>query len=92
MTNGGSHAAPSSSRFVPHSFQYNGRVAMALLPSLAVLAGYGGNAVAAALAVSSSGRCRRRHRCQARRAWCVAAAQPFVPIPRCRPLCRRRWA
>lgn len=42
----------ASSRFAPHNFQYNGRVALALLPSLAVLAGYGGNAVAAALAVS----------------------------------------
>ena len=46
-SNGGSAGA----RFVPHNFQYNGRVALALLPSLAVLAGYGGNAVAAALAV-----------------------------------------
>lgn len=42
----------SSTRFVPHDFRYNGRVAMALLPSLVVLAGFGGNAVSAALAVS----------------------------------------
>ncbi|EFN59471.1 expressed protein [Chlorella variabilis] len=41
----------SSTRFVPHDFRYNGRVAMALLPSLVVLAGFGGNAVSAALAV-----------------------------------------
>ena len=46
-SNGGS----AGTRFVPHNFQYNVRVALALLPSLAVLAGYGGNAVAAALAV-----------------------------------------
>ena len=46
-SNGGSAGA----RFVPSNFQYNGRVAVALLPSLAVMAGYGGNAVAAALAV-----------------------------------------
>ena len=47
-----SAAAAGSSRFAPHSFQYNGRVALALLPSLAVVAGYGGSAVAAALVVS----------------------------------------
>lgn len=51
VSNGAGAAAPSSHRFVPHNFQYNGRVALALLPSLGVLAGYGGNAVAAALAL-----------------------------------------
>ena len=50
-TNGGSSAA---SRFVPHKFKYNGRVALALLPSLATCAAYGGNAVAAALAVRTA--------------------------------------
>ncbi len=48
---GGTHSTASSSRFVPSQFQYNGRVAAALLPSVLVLAGYGGGAVAAALAV-----------------------------------------
>lgn len=54
-TNGSSVGALgrlSRSRFTPHDFRYNGRVAMALLPSLVVLAGYGGNAVSASLAVS----------------------------------------
>ncbi|PSC73750.1 no exine formation 1 [Micractinium conductrix] len=41
----------SSARFTPHQFRYNGRVALTLLPSLGVLAGYGGTAVAAALAL-----------------------------------------
>lgn len=49
---GGTHSTASSSRFAPSQFQYNGRVAAALLPSVLVLAGYGGGAVAAALAVS----------------------------------------
>lgn len=48
---GGTHSTASSSRFVPSQFQYNGRVAAALLPSVLVLAGSGGGAVAAALAV-----------------------------------------
>lgn len=50
--NGASLGRSSSTRFAPHDFRYNGRVAMALLPSLVVLAAYGGNAVSAALAVS----------------------------------------
>lgn len=29
-------------RFAPNNFQYNGRVALALLPSLCVVAGFGG--------------------------------------------------
>ncbi|KAI3433444.1 hypothetical protein D9Q98_003258 [Chlorella vulgaris] len=49
--NGASLGRSSSTRFAPHDFRYNGRVAMALLPSLVVLAAYGGNAVSAALAV-----------------------------------------
>ena len=36
LSNGAGTPAPSSSRFVPHNFQYNGRVALALLPSLGV--------------------------------------------------------
>lgn len=36
VSNGAGAAAPSSHRFVPHNFQYNGRVALALLPSLGV--------------------------------------------------------
>lgn len=51
---GGTHSTASSSRFAPSQFQYNGRVAAALLPSVLVLAGYGGGAVAAALAVSAA--------------------------------------
>jgi hypothetical protein len=47
----GTHSTASSARFVPSQFLYNGRVAAALLPSVLVLAGYGGGAVAAALAV-----------------------------------------
>ena len=42
---------PSLSRFTPQSFKYNGRVAIALLPSLAALAIYGGSQVAAVLVV-----------------------------------------
>lgn len=37
-TNGGSSSSVGH-RFVPHNFQYNGRVALALLPSLGVSAG-----------------------------------------------------
>ena len=47
-------AGPSSARFSPKPFIYNGRVALALLPSLAVLASYGGSHVAAALVVSET--------------------------------------
>lgn len=41
----------SSTRFVANSFQYNGRVALALLPSLAVLALLGGQQVLAILSI-----------------------------------------
>ena len=41
-------------RFVATSFAYNGRVAAALLPCLAVLAGHGGAHVAAVLLVGPS--------------------------------------
>lgn len=49
----GFSSAPSqpSSRFVPQNFKYNGKVALALLPSLAVVASYGGSEVLAALVV-----------------------------------------
>ena len=43
-----------SARFTPQAFRYNGRVAAALLPSLFVLASYGGTQVAAALVVRFS--------------------------------------
>jgi hypothetical protein len=44
--------SPPAARFSPRPFGYNGRVAAALLPSLAVLASYGGSQVAAVLVVS----------------------------------------
>jgi hypothetical protein len=44
--------APAA-RFSPRPFGHNSRVAAALLPSLAVLASYGGSQVAAVLVVSS---------------------------------------
>jgi hypothetical protein len=49
----------SPSRFNPGSgFQHNFRVALALVPSLVVLAQYGGNAVAGGLVVRETRRCR----------------------------------
>ena len=42
-------------RFVPNDFQYNGRLAAALVHSLAVLAGFGGKYPVGALLVSSQG-------------------------------------
>ncbi len=39
LSNGAGASTPSSHRFVPHNFQYNGRVALALLPSLGVSLG-----------------------------------------------------
>jgi hypothetical protein len=45
---------PPAARFSPRPFGHNGRVAAALLPSLAVLASYGGSQVAAVLVVSSA--------------------------------------
>lgn len=45
--------SPPAGRFSPKPFKYNGRVAAALLPSLAVLASYGGSQVAAVLVVSA---------------------------------------
>jgi hypothetical protein len=44
--------ATSSSRFTPNAFKHNGRVALALLPNLFVLASYGGSQMAAVLLVS----------------------------------------
>ena len=41
-------------RFVPNDFQYNGRVATALVPSLVVLAGFGGKYPVGVLLVSAS--------------------------------------
>lgn len=47
--------APRSAgaRFVPNSFQYNGRVAWALLPSLIVLMSAGGKMFAGVMTVSA---------------------------------------
>ena len=45
--------APPAARFSPRPFAHNSRVATALLPSLAVLASYGGSQVAAVLVVST---------------------------------------
>ena len=45
-----------AARFSGGSFSLNGRVALALLPCLAVLASYGGGLVAAVLLVSAGGR------------------------------------
>lgn len=44
---------PTTARFSPKPFSYNGRVAAALLPCLAVLASYGGSQVAMVLVVSA---------------------------------------
>ena len=82
-TNGGSSAA---SRFVPHKFKYNGRVALALLPSLATCAAYGGNAVAAALAVrtaaaETAGANTRSASYCILRAQCLRAVPDILPAP-----------
>jgi hypothetical protein len=43
----------SAARFVANDFQHNGRVALALVPCLAVAAAIGGHAATAALAVGA---------------------------------------
>eukprot|EP00887_Chlorella_sp_A99_P005591 scaffold1.g5591.t1 len=53
---GPSPSVPPSSRFAPSAgFLHNGRVALALIPSLGVLASFGGGLVAAALLVGAMG-------------------------------------
>ncbi|MEW5314893.1 MAG: hypothetical protein WDW38_006355 [Sanguina aurantia] len=48
-----SSSAPGPSRFCPAPFAYNGRVAAALLPCLAIAAAIGGSMVAAILLVGA---------------------------------------
>lgn len=60
LSNNGGTPTPSSHRFVPHNFQYNGRVALALLPSLGVsLAAAAAAAPAAAASLLPPACCRR---------------------------------
>lgn len=51
MSNGGSRRRGGETRFAPNAFQYNGRVAIAIVPCVVLLLGVGGKPVLATLTV-----------------------------------------
>ncbi|CAM6093060.1 unnamed protein product [Calypogeia fissa] len=51
VNGGSSRRRPGETRFTPNSFQYNARVAIALMPSAILLLGVGGNAVLSVITV-----------------------------------------